>query len=404
MLSYKAGILSYVLAIGMLVSTGLAMLILYFYYSRLEYVGYEQRIRLLENLDVGVKIGLWDHKNMEYHQPSILDLYGRGIDSLEIEKKRWGLFDLFQVRSFQKRVHFEKIFTTAHLPDKYGKSAVYVNNERGIISVVGDTKLTGGCYLPMGGIQSAFIDRVGYTNDQLIYGEELRSDADLPTVSFSDIFTQYRDSIGLEPVELDTFYSFFDGPAILESSRLRLSQKLTGHVVLKSKGRVVLTREAETSNLIVIASVIEFEKGFTGDGQFFATDTIVVRKDVHLHYPSVLGVYNPDEPAQIYIDDGAEVNGWLFMDGEEDGFRRRQIYIEDGGSVAGLIYCNGMVEMYGSVKGNVTTRKFLVSTQRGVYENYLLNAQIDAKALPEGFLTPSQWFYSDSMAVLQYLH
>lgn len=78
--------------------------------------------------------------------------------------------------------------------------------------------------------------------------------------------------------------------------------------------------------------------------------------------------------------------------------------MEDDSRMNGFIYCNGMAELYGDVTGNVTTRRFLVNSSRGIYENYLFNATINRTTLSPDFLTLSQWFYSDSTEVLKFLY
>lgn len=58
---FGAGILSYVLAISILVSVGLSMLILYIYYTRMEYKTLEKRIRLVKNLQSAQDITLGEY-------------------------------------------------------------------------------------------------------------------------------------------------------------------------------------------------------------------------------------------------------------------------------------------------------------------------------------------------------
>lgn len=401
---FRAGVLSYVLAIGILVSAGLSMLILYLYYSRLEYKDYERRIRLLTNLETAEEICKAEHSKLEYDEVYFYDLYERGIDSISIAKRKWGLLDIYETASFDRKVKYERAFMLGHYPTEKGRSAVYLPNERGVLSVVGDTKLTGDCYLPSAGVQSAYINRIGYTNEELIYGEELVSEKDFPEANLESVFEDLESLKGVDISLSDSIYSFTEGPEVIEKTSFDIFEEIGGNLILKSDGRIRFKKESRTTDIVVFGSVIEFEEGFTGSGQFFASDTIIVGKGVTLSYPSSIAVYNPTKPAQIYLKEDSEVSGWLLMQGSKSGFRRRVIFMEDDSKVTGMIYCDGMMEIYGEVSGNVTARKFLVNVPRGVYENYLFNAQIDATTLPLEFLTLKQWFFSDSTEVLKYLN
>jgi hypothetical protein len=404
MLRVRAGVLSYVLAIGILLSAGLSMLIVYLYYSRLEYKTYERRIRLLQNLEGAEEICKAQHGSLNYEEIYLFDIYQNGSDSVSIQKRKWGLLDRFHVATFQQTARYEKGFFLGYYPNRQGRSAVYMHNERGNLSLTGDAKITGDCYLPKGGVQSAYINRVGYTGEKLVYGQTYESSNVFPKINLKEEWQSLAQLSGVNQPLADSLYSFKNETEILEQSSFHITDTLQGNLILKTNGRAVFTNIASCSDIIVVASVIEFEEGFRGSGQFFASDTIIVHKNVKLDYPTVLAVYNPFDKGQIYVEEGAEISGWLLLDGENDGFRRRLIYLENDSKVNGFIYCNGMVESYGKIDGHISTRRFLVNIPNGIYENYLLNSQIDATALHPEFLTLSQWFYSDSTEVMKYIY
>ena len=401
----QAGILSYVLAISLLVSTGLSMLTLYVYYARVEYKLFEKKNRLLENAATGIDLTRADAVSLSYNEWASHDLYGDGLDSVSIRKLHWGLLDRYEVLSFFKELSFSKHYILAPRPTHEGRSAVYLQDDGRPVSVVGNTKLTGTCYLPKAGIQSAYINRVGYTNKELIYGDKKQSDKKFPEVHLEDYIKEVVEVEGVlldEPA--DTVHSFQQEVLIIEGTNLALFSKLKGHIIIRAREKIVFSAEANLEDIVAYAPVIELDSGFEGSGQFFARDTIVVHKYAKLKYPSVLAVYNKDKPAIIHLQDSSEVNGWIVMDGRDEGLRRRIVFLDDQSTFTGMIYCNGMVECYGQILGNVTTRRFLVNAPSAVYENYLMNATIDAMQLPPDFLILPHWFSSDSTEVLKYLY
>lgn len=400
-----AGILTYVMAISILVSVALSMLILYLYYARLEYLSYGRQINLIENLQTAIEITKGGFKDMEIDKTYLYDLYGQESDSISISYKLWGLFDLFEVHSFRGSVDYAKCYILAHGISQEGKSAIYLQDEGRPLAVVGDTKISGVCYLPKAGVQSAYINRIGYKNEKLIYGEQRQSEKDFPELETDKVIKQLEKLNGNRvDALLDTTQSFLMEPAIIECFELEVSSEISGQVILKANNKIVFTNEAKVSDIIAYAPVIVFEEGFEGSGQFFVSDTLIANKNVKFNYPSALVAYNEHKPALIKLSEGSETNGWIMMDGKSDGLRRRVVYVEDGAKFQGLIYCNGLAEIYGEVIGNVTTRRFLVNAPSAVYENYLFNATIDATQLDLEFLTLSQWFYSDSTQVLKYLY
>ena len=126
---FKAGILSYVLAIGLLVSVGLSMMILYIYYTQLEYKGYQQKIRLVENLETARMITLADVEHFEYEIPYLMDLYGEGRDSLRINKMEWGFIDVFSVWAWTPTHRDSMVYATAQKLGEKSQACIFLVDE-----------------------------------------------------------------------------------------------------------------------------------------------------------------------------------------------------------------------------------------------------------------------------------
>ncbi|WP_421876521.1 hypothetical protein [Marinoscillum sp.] len=403
----EAGVLSYVLSIGILVSVGLSMLILYVYYSRIEYKTYERKLRVNRNLHSAMQLTLGAASTFDYQKSYYFDLYDQGTDSVQINKYAWGLLDLWHVMAVSYSDTASRWYTQANTRKDITQSAIFLVDDGRPLSLSGKAKLEGDCYLPVSGVQSAYIDRVGYQNEELVYGEQLKSDKELPDFTLESYFDRL-DGINGQPITLerDTIRNSFDQqPLVISNPADTLINVLLGNVLVKSRKRIVFdSLSSINEGALVTGSVIELRPGFQGSGQFLATDTLFIRKDVKLTYPTILAVFNEDEPATIVMEEGSEVNGWLLIDGEEDGFRRRVIYIEDGAKVIGMVYCNGLLESYGTVNGHATVKRFLVNSMVGVYENYILNATYKGAVLDSAFLGFENWFTTAEGQVLDYLY
>ena len=401
------GVLTYVLSIGVLVSVGLSMLILYVYYSRLEYKSYDRQLRIHRNLVSAQQITLGSPESFRYNQEYLYDLYDQGSDSVYICRYSWGVLDLFHITAFNLSDTVEKWYTQAYARADKTNGAVFLVDDGRPLSLSGDTRLEGDCYLPVAGVQSAYVDRIGYRNEELVYGKQLKSDKEFPEFSLEIYFDQIKTVQGqYTDLYADTIRnSFFDVPLIIDDPMDTLSNVFIGNMLIRSSRRVVFDSLASTANGVVVnASIIELMPGFKGEGQFLATDTLIVHEGVELDYPTVLACYNEDEQASMVLNKGSKVSGWLMIDGEEHGFRRRVIYIEDGAQVNGMIFCNGLLETYGDINGHATVKRFLVNSTVGVYENYLMNATIKGGELDSAFLTFNHWFSTKEAQILEYLY
>lgn len=407
MIKLKAGVLAYTMAVSLVVTIILSSIILLGYYARLQSRQYDINLKIDANLQSAEQLALSNPTAFDYFQPRRLDLYGEGEDTVVLERRPWGVFDYFKITSKHGRFERNSYFSIANAPSEKARSALFLVDERRPLSVVGSTRLTGTVYLPQSGIQSAYVERVGYQNDSLFYGKRLVSDSDMPELNDDvldaiDEVRKYRNRVSYgktfnvnQKFSSDTLVRF-------SSSRLNVNDTLSGFVWLNAR-KVVLDSLCRLDNVLVTADVIEFKDGFEGNGQFFAEDTIYVRSGAEVSYPSVLLVSSGLSNGSIQIENGATVAGVIGVDGDVNNYYQRHIHIHSGGKISGAVYCHGFLEIYGEIEGHATVRKSLVNATSAIYENYFLNAEIDGTKQNEHFLVPPLWFYEENQKVLRWL-
>lgn len=407
MIRLKAGVLAYTMAVSLVVSVILSTIIILGYYARLQSLRYDINLKVDANLQSAEQLALSNPTSFDYFQPTRLDLFGEGEDTVVLERRPWGVFDYFKITAKHGRFERNSYFSIANTPSEKAKSALFLVDERRPLSVVGSTRLTGTVYLPQSGIQSAYVERVGYQNDSLFYGKRLTSESDMPELNEDALDAveevskyrnrlSYRQSFNLEQkFSSDTLIRF-------STFRLNVNDTLSGFIWLDAR-KVVLDSLCRLDNVLVTADVIEFKKGFVGNGQFFAEDTIYVRTGAKVEYPSVLFVSSGRSNGSIQIENGAEVQGIVGVEGDVNNYYQRHIHIKSGGKVSGAVYCHGFLETYGEIMGHATVRKSLVNATSAIYENYFLNAEIDGTKQNEHFLVPPLWFYEENQKVLRWL-
>ncbi|MCV9387462.1 hypothetical protein [Reichenbachiella ulvae] len=403
----SGGVLSFTMAVSVIVAMLLLMMILMAYYTRQERNIYRINSRLLDNLSSAQAWCLARGDQMDYGSYRSFDLFGRGIDSVAVGKFRWGLFDSYRLHAFH-RVHEQRAaFLQGQIPSEEGLSTIYLEDNRGGLALAGDTKISGTVYLPQAGTRTTYIDRVGYMNEKMVYGEVRKSKDRIPKLedwSLDDLEKEWKEMPQLQVTELEGDYSFLsDTLTVLRCGDYLLQDTLRGFAMIQSSGTVRIDTMAYTEDIIVLADEIEFLSGFRGQGQFFARDTIIVQGDVELDYPTVLYAENEKATATIVLKEKATVDGFLLIDGDRNNFRDRLIHLEEGSTVNGMIYANGFVSAHGKINGHVCTRAFLINTFSGVLENHLFNAQLSHE-LDSGFLMPGLWFADQQKGVVQWLY
>ena len=408
-----AGALAYALFVSVISSIILSAIILGVYYHQIEYLDGRNGNRSLVNLSSAVNLSL-AMEDLPYHVQQRFQLFENGDDSVSITRQPWGLWDVLKVQSETGRWQHQKHYLRGYQRDEKGESSLFLVDEGRPMSVSGKAKISGVAYLPKAGVRSAYVGRIGYMNDQLLYGKRRESTEEMPVLNKKRLKTLEDFARGnvrslypgvLQAADEDTIAFPFEYDQVLfrKAWNWELSDSLSGRIWLHARNKIRVKARAKLENVILTAPIVEIDSGFSGSLQVVATDTILIGKNVRLEYPSFLGLINKKPPATIFMETGVEVNGVILMTGNERLFRQRILAIPDGATVNGQIYCQGMAEVQGTINGHLTARKFLINTFSGVYENYVFNTQLDAAALHPEFVGGDLWFYRNRKEVMQWL-
>lgn len=328
-----------------------------------------------------------------------LDLFNDGNDLVSLNRKQWGGYSLVKAEAEAKFIHKSAI--GLYGKDIFGneKTALYLSDKGQYLSVSGRTVIKGDCFLPKSGLRKAYIEGNSFSGTKMTEGNVSDSKTVLPAANTRTIelnmpyFTGQispEDSLGdiAQLLRSDTIsQSFYRKTLVLFSKQwLTLTEKVfRGNIrIISSKG-VTISKSAQTDNIIIYAPKIEVEKGFTGNLQLFATDTIFLNDGVTLMFPSLLAVADAQNPkALISIGRSCNVIGDMMLTMKDvTKSNRAEIHIAAGSIVTGRVYCGGKVELRGAVDGTIYTNGFILRTQGSIYENHLLDATINFDALPE---------------------
>jgi len=399
----KASSLFYAIVISLIIAIVSSSLILFSYLSSIQFDNLETEQRLNRNTNSGLNLLLSNQTLVEYDQPKILDLFDNAIDSVELIKKHWGAFDIISSKAFFKNKQVFRIAQTGTTLDTINPFSIYMVDEDKQLAVCGRTIIKGTAYLPKSGIKRAYIEGQNFIGKVLVDGVIKESKKELPAFNddlikmikyfFEKKITSNNDSIAIINGEEDSIVNSFNNKTLVYESRSRIVMKqgyYSGNILIFSDSLILINNNVAMQDVIVCAPKVVIKEGFRGTLQVFASDSIVIEKNVDLGYPSVIGLLVTKKSSivpTIIIGENDSINGSVFAyQNVNDFLKPARVICSIKSFIYGQVYTNCTLSFMGEINGSLMCRKILLTTPSSVYENHLLNAIIDRSKLPNYFV------------------
>lgn len=399
----KAGSLFYAIVISIIIAIVSSSFILFAYTCRIEFDNQEIQERLNLNVQSGLNLLMSTQSVVQLNESKIIDLYGNNEDSVFLAKKLWGAFEVVLSAAFFHQQKQERVAQIGFPRDTTDLYSIYLLDEGKPLALCGKTKITGPVYLPKSGVQRAYIEGESYNDSKFIYGDTKISKNVLP--EFNQELLKYIKQLLKEKKSSDTdsillinrpfsgdsiFNSFKNSTLVLKYPGLINIQNATysGNIIIISDTVIKVYPDAVLKDVILVAPKICFEDKFKGQLQAYASDSIIVKDEVSFAYPSVLGISSDasDRKCAVLLGENDTLIGNIFTHQMQiDVYKRTGIRMGKKSLVVGQLYSNGYVEVQGNIYGSVMCSSFLLQTPSSVYENHLLNVEIDQHGLPNYF-------------------
>ena len=349
-------------------------------------------------LNINSAVTLIENSNIQYSDSLLLCLFPEINDSTSIKIAPWGFYDLAYVRSKIQNKQRQAVFLLGKdFESKADLPSLYFSDANRYLSISGDTYLGENSYLPAYGIRKASINGIGYSREQLVFGQQFQANSLLPKLS-PQLVKRYSQFISGDTEETETYsysdswegnvieQSFFQDPIYIESSEdLDLREtKLIGNIILKTAGNILIDKTSEIDQCILIAKTIHINDGFTGRGQFLATDSIVVGNSSNILMPSVFAIINQKDSCLIKFEENVSFSGNIIMQTESKELLPSLI-IKDECKLIGQVYCSGYCDFQAVLFGSLYTKGFISITENSFNQNLLLNTCIDISRMPDEF-------------------
>lgn len=404
----KAGALSYATLISLLLIALCAMLIEGQFLNAKLFEREELTVRLNDNIESGINVFLCKPGLFDYQKERTIFLFDDTMEKVVIKKKLWGAFELVKVKAHSGSLIIEKNALLGSARDKDSLTALFMTRQNNYIYAAGNTLIKGNCFVPGGIIKLGQVEGTRFTGTNPVDGILHESTANLPEINrtivnqFENYManTEISDSIlsfeKITKMQKEISNSFENKTLLIHSDvQMLLSHiKIEGNVILHSSKIIDIDSSAKLNGIIIYAPKIRIRDFFKGEIQAFGSDTVLVGKNCKLKYPSLIGIITKGE-ASVEVEENSTIQGMVFLYQKENiSNKKSRVTFCKGSEIMGSVFCNSNLDLKGKISGNVFCNSLVVKLKTSLYENYLLDAEINATKLPGFYVSPV--IYKDS--------
>ncbi|MBR5431047.1 MAG: hypothetical protein IK119_01540 [Bacteroidales bacterium] len=373
---------------GVVVVSALVMLLILFAFSlkTLDFQYHDQyRKQKQSRLDIRSALALYqcDSTLLAGADTAAVYLYEDGRDLIGIRKQRWGMYEAVTIgRSLEDP--FKRTYLTGRLRECSQGAAFWLCDRNIPLSLAGNTRLEGQVYIPHAGLKYLALSERSFCGDSLSGYQLKASRRYLPRLrkdlwAYLDSLKAMRDT---SVVWRDKAMVSFEEPVQLMHcpSRKMVTLRLGGHIVLFGD-RLVLSKDSEIKDVMIIARSVVLESGFRGSAQIFCADSIRLRPGVRLSYPSGLFVDASGLNAPcITIGEGSVVEGYVGIHwGEKYHYVLENpcFILAKNARVRGLLYADGSCYIRGSIQGAAYIKDCFYRERYSTYAETLCDVTIE---------------------------
>jgi hypothetical protein len=392
----KSKALFYAIFVTVILNIILGSVIMLVYYSNYYINRYEKIYSLQTGLHSALELylnGNYQEKRKDY----IAEMAGIPDDFLEISTGAFGIYDITTIEAGFSGKTYSKTAITGQSTTYDKQMALWVSDMENFLTISGNSRIYGRCYLPEKGIKTGTIGGQSFSGDISQMNIKISS-RKLPAVN-----TGFAESIRKTIVSSNNqkdnlsfrydsiFNSFTNEALIINGGRTTVPENCSfrGHVVIHATKKISLSAGNELEDVIIFAPVIEIKSGFRGNLQIFATDSVIMQPDANLDYPSSIILLSEQGVSGncIELKSRSSITGTVaYLNPIITDTREKNLIIHENAVITGSAYIQGNTANYGEIYGCLMTRRCIVKTDRGIYPDYIYNGIFDATLLPAKYV------------------
>jgi hypothetical protein len=301
---------------------------------------------------------------------------------MRITRSSWGLYEAMNVCSTDGRIHSTRLMGTAGPGG--GVGTFWYRDNNGALTLSGRTNIKGKAALPRNGVIYGQMQSVFFSGEKLSPTNITRSETQIPEAAATarEAVRALFDLTGEQLLKDSLRVSFHRSTTLVAAigSGTLDGCFFSGNIVLRGE-RLHIAASCRLTDVIVAARSVSIADGFRGRLQIFATDSVVVGKDVVLDSPS--GIF-----AGLYADiqDGSEVNGYAIVDpaslpdatstAPQTDIKAPNLRKSRTSRLRGLLYVNGLAILQGIVTGSAVVDEAVYYSPHGYYRHMVYDAAV----------------------------
>lgn len=399
--------LPYAVMLMTLLITSLTLLLFVVYLYRSYIIKLECKQIAALNLKSAQQIALAEETDHSLNNRQIFSMNNSDNDTVILERELWGCYTLLKTFVKFSGEERQSVFFAGNYYSTDSLTSLRISSTGTGLSLVGNCMLTGKVVVPKAQVNPGFVGNISFTGDTLVHGIISESVGDNPPVdsalkkncSFDFYRLLLNNNFDLDIVygslaRYDSLYRSFYSPPLYLYSRDELTinnVKVHGHILIFSESRIRLSANADVEDVVIVAPVIKIDSGFSGSVQCIASDSILCMKGSKLTYPSMIGCglrKEKDiegESMPVIIFEGL-LEGTIICESYGTDTKKASLIIGKTGKVIGLVHNTGYTVLMGKIYGSCISRGFLYQDPVTLYENYLVNSEINPRKIPLGFV------------------
>lgn len=370
----EGSVLASVLVMSTLVLLGVLAVISFRNMELLEKSGFHYREQQRADVESGFLLYSVDSTFLDdMDRDSIVQLYPDEEGSgLKVRCVRWGMYEVVSIAAGRGRHESVRLMGKRYAERR--KAAFYMPDEGRFLSLAGKVKLEGRVYVPARGMNYSQAGADFFSGRKVETGNIFRSGDELPGIEpeTREYVERLFEAAGSGVETQGPLTRPFGGvPLCLEVDGRVEHVEWSGHLLIRCRERLFISRNSRLENVVVVAPAVEVEEGFRGSVQIFATDSVRLGNDVVLREGSGLYLRGGGTERGIYLGERCELNGYVIV--EKGAGERSTVgadYVQpESCCVMGLVYVDGIAEVHGIVAGSLYVGQSYYFTPEGYYSS-----------------------------------
>lgn len=387
-----AGSLVYALFILLLVTILSGSLIVFTYYNKI----FSYRLVLQSQVEDKMNSGV-NFYTSEYYSDSSNMLNYDFLDSVNIQNKKWGLFEIVKIESRQKQLSNTMYYLSGKIGRKTDQLALYLTDLGFGLNLSGNTVIRGSVSIPNGKFKNSVINTSENKSKPFINGVlhtssskfvELNERYLNESISFMLSSTKEDSIVYFNSImDSELYNSFFNKTLKLSSDKdiSLINKSIKGRVIVISSKSITLDSTSTLEDVLLFAPSVTVKSNFKGQCQIIADDSIIISDNCNFLYPSILCISNEKSSSKLIIGRNCSIRGSVILN-VKNRSKSSKLVLSKSSLIYGEVVCTGVFEFYGEVIGSVYTNILGFDSSTSYYQNYLNNIKIDRLLLSQHYV------------------